>query len=206
MKSYILIDRSGSMGGTWAEIGPSVDAYGAKLPAGTDICAIVFDNYIDEIWDGKRSGLKDALAKVRPRGMTAIYDAIGHLGEKIAADSPDKAQIVIMTDGWENASQKLNNAQARAILTEWESAKGYDVIYMGANFDSIGEQAAAMGGAMNKAVNVSGGDYRSTMAAVGARGTSYFAGQTMSYDDLEDTITTAAETKKAVPGEGADAS
>src|ERR1700754_3626901 len=127
--SYILLDRTGSMEPIWSEALSSVNAYAnglATLDGGprvdADIPLAAFDAQDRLQFDVLRSGVdaerwrKVTNDEVNPRGMTPLYDAIGkivHLAEK---DRPEKAIIVIMTDGEENSSQEMTKASAKAAL------------------------------------------------------------------------------------------
>ena len=110
--SYILLDRTGSMSSMWAEALSSVNAYAAGLasleggPAvDADVTLAVFDAQeglqFDVIRDNvdatKWRNVTDADAS--PRGMTPLYDAIGRIVSVAETDRPDKAVLVIMTDG-----------------------------------------------------------------------------------------------------------
>jgi uncharacterized protein with von Willebrand factor type A (vWA) domain len=127
--SYILLDRTGSMEPIWSEALSSVNAYAdglATLDGGprvdADITLAVFDAQDGFQFDVLRSGV-DAerwravtSKEVSPRGMTPLYDAIGRIVTLAEKDRPEKAVIVIMTDGEENSSTELNKKAAKAAL------------------------------------------------------------------------------------------
>jgi len=85
-----------------------------------------------------------------PSGWTALLDAVGatvnSLKKKIAsmqeADQPKKVVFVILTDGQENASVEYKRAQIKSMLEEQQSKHNWQIIFLGANFDSFAEGAS----------------------------------------------------------------
>lgn len=73
-----------------------------------------------------------------PNNLTPLYDAIGKTINSL--DGEDKALIVILTDGFENAS-KEHTQKSIFDLIEKKKKKGWTFVYLGANQD-----AWAMGG------------------------------------------------------------
>ena len=70
---------------------------------------------------------------IAPRGMTALYDAIGHM----FADMPmTPAKVVIVTDGEENASKQFTKRQVMDQITE-RRRLGWTFIFLAANQDAI---------------------------------------------------------------------
>lgn len=202
MKTYILLDRSGSMMTGWNE---TVGALGAFIDGmkthkkKAKIHLAAFDGVLEgveyaKVFDGKRKDYRPkVLEAYPPRGNTPLYDAVAALGKVIAADQPEKAQIVIITDGFENASKECNLDAAKAFIKAWE-AKDFDVIYMGASFEGATQQAAAMGIAAGQTVNMTDKSaYAGTMSAMSTRNTSYAKGLVSNDDDLGDDIRDAAD-------------
>lgn len=71
-----------------------------------------------------------------PRGMTALYDAIGRTITKLKASGTKNNIVVILTDGYENSSREFNSEQIKKLITECE-ADGWKFIYLGANQDAF---------------------------------------------------------------------
>lgn len=83
-----------------------------------------------------------------PRGMTALYDAIGRTIHAVEAWSREHAWkervlVLIVTDGQENASKEYTFQAVRALIEQKEK-EGWNFAYMGAHQDSY-----AVGGALN---------------------------------------------------------
>ncbi|MCA8900912.1 MAG: VWA domain-containing protein [Hyphomonas sp.] len=156
--SYILLDRTGSMSGIWDEALSSVNAYAGNVSgeAGDvvpELTLAVFDAHDGLQFDVlRRSVTPDKWKPVTndeasPRGMTPLFDAIARIIAMAEADKPEKAMIVIMTDGEENSSREVTKAGVKAALERVEK-RGWEAVFLGAEFanfadaDSVGIGAA----------------------------------------------------------------
>lgn len=80
-----------------------------------------------------------------PRNTTALLDAIGRtindVGERLAAlpeaDRPAKVILVIITDGYENASHEFRHSQVQAMIERQRTQFQWEFVYLGANQDAI---------------------------------------------------------------------
>ena len=200
MKTYILLDRSGSMQTNWIETMGAMTTFieGLKKKSKVHFAAFDGSSHMEYkvILDGKRKDFDVAVMDANPpRGNTPLYDATGELSKVIAHENPDKAQIVIITDGYENASREWTQDGVKTLVKGWEHA-GYDVVYMGASFKDAVVQSAAMGIHAGKTVNMAdSAAYGETMTAMSTRNTAYASGSTSGEDDLEDDIRKAADGK-----------
>ncbi len=191
---FILLDRSGSMHGLWAEALGSINAYVQKLAddnVDTGVTLVVFDSHngklefnvirdriIPSTW---RSVSRDDAI---PRGWTPLNDAVGQIVSLAKAGNYDKVAIIIMTDGLENASKELNINQAKALLDECRS-KGWQVIFLGANFDNAA-QAQSYGTQSPATVQAAAGNLRaSTTILADKRGLYGATGQSINFTDDE---------------------
>ena len=154
MQAYILLDRSGSMQSLWVEALSSVNAYAKELANKKDgptvdshITLAVFDEQAGLQFDVLRRK-QPALhwetvtdADASPRGMTPLLDSLIRIIALADADKPDKAVIVVMTDGQENASKEVTRDGVKAAL-ERVKAKGWEVVFLGANFDNVADASS----------------------------------------------------------------
>lgn len=167
--SFLLLDRSGSMGGAmWIEALGSINAYvkavAEKLPQ-DKVTMAVFDgaNNFEVIRDAVAAKSwpvvtdKDA----SPRGSTPLYDAIVKLCASATKEAIKKTTIVIMTDGAENASQEATKDTAKAAL-DAARKKGWDVLFLGANFDAM-HQSGDVGTQSMHTINVAHGSMVNSM-------------------------------------------
>lgn len=200
VSSYILLDRTGSMSDIWDEALGSVNAYAAavgKLEEGeaddleTSVTLAVFDYQEGFQYDVLRKDVEpNAWANVTnddvsPRGMTPLFDAINRTITMAEADNPEKAVIVIMTDGHENSSREVTRQGAKAALDRAE-ARGWEVVFLGAEFANFGD-ADAVGVSSNKQMAVSAGSLSATQERLARKARDYGKGEEAEiYFDAED--------------------
>lgn len=104
-----------------------------------------------------------------PNGNTALYDAMGTALTTLEAcmGPKDKAVVLIVTDGQENASRTFHAQQVRTLVQRMEGTGRVTVLYVG-NVDFGTEQARLLGISL---ANIAQNDYRSlrrTKAAYGS--------------------------------------
>lgn len=189
VSSYILLDRTGSMSDIWDEALGSVNAYAAavgKVEDGeaddldTSVTLAVFDYQEGFQFDVLRKDVEPAAwdvvtnDDVSPRGMTPLFDAINRTITMAEADNPEKAVIVIMTDGHENSSREVTREGAKAALDRAE-ARGWEVVFLGAEFASFGD-ADAVGVSSNKQMAVSAGSLSITQERLAKKARDYGKG------------------------------
>ena len=190
VSSYILLDRTGSMSDIWDEALGSVNAYAAavgKVEEGeaddleTSVTLAVFDHQEGFQFDVLRKDVTpDAWAnvtndEVSPRGMTPLFDAINRTITMAEADNPEKAVIVIMTDGQENSSQEVTYEGAKAALDRAE-ARGWEVVFLGAEFSNFAD-ADAVGVDRSKQMAVSAGTLSVTQERLAKKARDYGKGE-----------------------------
>ncbi|MBQ8160566.1 MAG: VWA domain-containing protein [Clostridia bacterium] len=98
-------------------------------------------------------------------GSTALLDAMGYGIEKIekvyrALDEqyrPEHVQFVIITDGYENSSEKYTKAMIRSLIDRHQEKDGWDFLFLGANMDAVAE-AASLGIQADRAVTAMADD------------------------------------------------
>lgn len=164
-----VMDRSGSMQSIWND---AVGSYNSMIqrqkdePGDATFTLIAFDNeYTEVIHDVAMRDVPELdKTVVFPRGGTSLLDAIGRTlrtaSERWEAtreeNKPSRILVSIMTDGQENSSREFNRAQVSetiAGLTNRENNRAqWDVIFLGANMDAIGE-AMDFGLAANRVAN-----------------------------------------------------
>lgn len=185
--SYILLDRTGSMEPMWTEALSSVNAYADGLAAldggprvDADITLAAFDAQDGLQFDVLRDGV-DAEAwrkvtnrEVTPRGMTPLYDAIGRIVSLAEKDHPEKAVIVIMTDGEENASTEMTKKAAKAALDRVR-AKGWEVVFLGAEFSNF-DDAESVGQSASRNMAVSKDQLSDSMNRLAQKSKDFAAG------------------------------
>jgi von Willebrand factor type A domain len=186
MHAYILLDRSGSMQSLWTEALSSVNAYAKELTNKTDGKTV--DAHVTlAVFDGQEGLQFDVLRKKQPalhwekvtdqdaspRGMTPLLDALIRIIALADADNPQKAVIVVMTDGQENASREVTREGVKAALDRVKT-KGWEVVFLGANFDNISD-ASAVGVAGAKQMAMASGTIGASMERLAKKSRAYAA-------------------------------
>ncbi|MEM1105437.1 MAG: vWA domain-containing protein [Pseudomonadota bacterium] len=190
LHSYILLDRTGSMADLWDEALISVNSYaqtvGEARPGETadalsnEITLAVFDHQAGLQFDVLRRKTEPGAwrdvtsSEASPRGMTPLFDAIGRTMALAEADNPDRAVIVIMTDGHENASQEYSREAAGAALDRAE-ARGWEVVFLGADFGQFGD-AQGMGVAQGKTMGIRAGSMQESLDRLATKARDYGTG------------------------------
>lgn len=189
LEVFVLVDRTGSMASRWDETLSAVNGYVEKV--GKDTPDTKFTVAVFDLQDGLQfdvvrdavtlpnwKGLTDADAT--PRGMTPLYDAIQRMIAKVEASNPDKAVVVVITDGEENSSRETTKEQAKASIDRCKG-KNWQVVFLGADFDAF-DQAHMVGVDRGQTMTSTTGHYDKAMRATAVNTSSYASsGASMSY-------------------------
>ncbi|WP_448951742.1 hypothetical protein [Labrys neptuniae] len=193
MKTYILLDRSGSMQVRWTEALSAVNVYASDLTKyeesrGSGIVLAVFDGYEGLKFEILRNAMTTADWKpvnpeeLVPRGNTPLFDAIGRITALASEEKPERAVFVVMTDGAENASREITREGAKAAFDRCRE-RGWQVVFLGADFDAF-DQAASVGTDRGRTLRTSAGHYAAASKATSARARDYLSkGTEMTYSE-----------------------
>jgi len=194
---YLLLDRSHSMSTQWGEALGSVNGYVENLPGKTNVVVATFDTISYDVVRNTTAREFKALTNedAMPRGSTPLFDSAARMMWRVLDDKPERAIFVVMTDGEENQSRYFRQADVKSLAAQLESKK-YEVIFLGANFDKVGDTAKSFGVADNKWTNISTRNLNQYMTGTMATSSAgYFAtGATMNF--------TAADKAAAVSDAG----
>lgn len=139
---FVILDRSGSMESVKAA---TIDGYneylnGLRNEADVRWNLVLFDDRFEYPIEDQPVRRVKALTRRSyvPRGMTALIDAICMTltDAQDQVREGDKALVVIITDGLENASKEYRAAQMRKLIQKLESRKNWTFTYLGANQDA----------------------------------------------------------------------
>ena len=159
-----ILDRSGSMSGLESD---TIGGYNSLLEkqrkevGDAAVTTVLFDDQYEMVHDHAAIGkVKDITNKEYfARGMTGLLDAVGktinHVGNrhKNALDSevPSKTMVVIITDGFENASREFTLPQVKQMIERQKTKFGWEFLFLGANIDAV-STAEGFGISANRAV------------------------------------------------------
>lgn len=195
---FLLLDRSGSMGGLWVEAISSINAYVHKLAqekVDTGVTLVTFDSphggmRFDILRDRiTPSTWRDVTeTEASPRGMTPLNDATAMIINLAKVGNYDKVAITIITDGHENDSREYKGSQGIQRIKELLDqcrAKNWQITYLGANFDNA-TQAASYGAAPTSSVLMASGNFVEATRSLGAKRSAYAAtGQSINFSEDE---------------------
>ena len=145
-KTHIIciLDRSGSMSSIMSD---SIGGFNTflkqqkDLPDEATITVALFDDNYELIYDNVDIKEAKELTSTEwyPRGMTALYDAIGKTINtekaninKLGKNRPNKVLVCIVTDGLENASNEFQINDIKKLIKECEN-DDWNFIYLAAN-------------------------------------------------------------------------
>ena len=111
-------------------------------------------------------------ADCAPRGGTQLYDATSKLINLVEADNYDRAVIVIMTDGEENSSTEIRDPNVVKQRLDKLRERGYQVIFLGADFDNA-RQSYSLGGSYDNTISASSTNLAGTMRGMAAKSALY---------------------------------
>ena len=149
----LIIDRSGTMSSLRddkvAGLTTLVEAQ-KKQPGLLTISMVSIDNQVEL---QHQMATPDAVSiQLEPRGGTALYDGMGCGLNTLQADidalpdhaKPETVQVVVVTDGHENASGEYNGVTIKSLVTEKTKDHNWDIVFLGANQDAV-MKAAELG-------------------------------------------------------------
>lgn len=169
VEAVLIVDRSGSMGTIAKQTIMGINEFiqeQKKSDKNVKITVALFDNEyllpVDGVLAENVQGFTNETYV--PRGMTALYDAIGrtidNVGNRLANtpenERPSKVLIAIFTDGYENASTDYSSDLVKERIEHQTNKYGWDFVFIGANQDAIltaGGLGIGTGSALTYAAN-----------------------------------------------------
>jgi len=141
----IVSDRSGSMGDSREEAQGAINHFLNDQKGEEGDCNVTFvefDNVYDVLHDGVSVEDVPEYTLV-PRGMTALYDAVGTaittVGERLAKtpekDRPSLVSVVISTDGLENASREYSLQDVVKMIKTQKEEFSWQFTFLGVELD-----------------------------------------------------------------------
>ena len=150
-----ILDRSGSMDSVIGEAISGVNTFikdQRKVDGQANVTIALFDIAYDLIYDNVNIDTVPDITRdvYYPRGMTALYDAIGktidNVGNRLANtpedERPENVIVAILTDGMENSSYKYTSSKVKDMIKHQEDKYNWTFIYLAANQNAfeVGQQ------------------------------------------------------------------
>jgi len=152
----VIFDKSGSMHTISAEAVGMYNRFLAEqqaLPDYAELSLIQFDDQYEEFCTCKP--IKDCVPLVDgetyvPRGMTALYDAVGRTINKIGKrlknlpeeERPARVLCIIITDGRENNSREYTDKVVKEMIEHQKTKFSWDFIFLAAGLNAFQEGRA----------------------------------------------------------------
>src|ERR1017187_1456227 len=140
---FFILDRSGSMTGIADETIGGFNAFvddQKEVPGKATFSLVQFDHEYHLVHDDISLSEVPTMTRdtFRPRGMTALYDAVGKTIARFKDDNPKNTKTIvqILTDGQENSSKEYSFTQVQELIKEVEEKHGWDVFFIGANMNT----------------------------------------------------------------------
>lgn len=152
VEMVFILDRSGSMAGFEADTIGGFNSLIEKQkeePGEAYVTTVLFDDKYELLHD--HVNIKDVpeltIKEYRPRGMTALLDAVGRtinsIGERLANtpedERPSQVMIMITTDGYENASKEFKLDQVRQMIQHQQEKYSWLFMFLGADMNAVNE-------------------------------------------------------------------
>jgi uncharacterized protein YegL len=179
----LVLDRSGSMSSCRVETVESINEYINEIQK-----EAVEGVFTLSTFDNKSIDIPISRIPVReltilgqdiliPRGGTPLYDAIGtavHDLSTFTYKEDEKKVLVIVTDGYENASREYTSDAIKQLIEE-KTKEGWLILYLGADHDAF-TQSRHMGFETAKTLHYAKRDSRDAFKAVATRTSTYYKG------------------------------
>jgi len=179
----LVLDRSGSMSSCKVETVESINGYINEIQE-----EAVEGVFTLSTFDNKSIDIPISRIPVRelttlgedilmPRGGTPLYDAIGtavHDLSTFTHTENEKKVLVIVTDGYENASREYTSDAIKQLIEE-KTKEGWLILYLGADHDAF-TQSRDMGFESTKTLHYSKRDSRDAFKAVATRTSTLYKG------------------------------
>lgn len=145
----IILDKSGSMSSQAGDTIGGVNRLVAEqkaLPGGFTASLYQFNESLEEVQNFTELNT----ANYQPAGATALIDAacqvIDREGAELATlpekNRPDKVVVLIVTDGYENASKKFKKVDLQERRRIQADIYKWQFVFLGANIDAFAEASS----------------------------------------------------------------
>lgn len=172
MKVYMLLDASGSMVSNWIETLGAINSFvTSRADSAIKTITLAAHDASDRM---RYRTLRNSVSikewrsvssdEVSPGGGTPLYDAMGKMLTQILSENPERALVVVITDGYENSSVEWNEKSVKVLMNTLKE-KNVEFTFIGADFDAF-NQASGVGVHYDMALNMTKGNYRATFTTL----------------------------------------
>lgn len=207
----LVVDRSGSMNyppGIVLEYNGALETWLTTLKSqpnieNTTIRTVYFDDELE--WDPRYKVADAPTPVIHPRNRTALYDATAAMIVDIASDleDTDRALIVVITDGDENASTEYRDwNRLKKLMDGKQALDNWTFVFLATELDGSNARFAGVTGATNSSgYNKSAVGLRSMGNTLSTATTNYHAGTQASIkEDFFNNATNVVDPKQKGTG------
>jgi hypothetical protein len=201
---FVILDRSGSMSSCQDATIKGYNEYLEKMQAEKDVrwnLCLFDDKFESPVTNMGVTDVPKLTPKTFvPRGSTALVDATCRTlnDAKSRIKDNEKALVVVITDGYENASHEYSAEQMKNIIKELEAKKNWTFTYLGADQDawSVAQHYGfTKGNTVNYSSSSTGVGNTFTTMSVASSNLVRSAKMSLNSDDSKDAFYTAAQKK-----------
>ena len=143
----IVLDESGSMSVMGKEPVEAINMFlneQKKLDIkGSTLTLYKFNTNVTKVYEDSKLEDFEKFSDYNPKGMTALYDAIGKAIED-KKDITNDVTFLIITDGENNSSKEYNRVNINNLVDKMKKENNWDFTFLGANQDSY-KQGGSIG-------------------------------------------------------------
>jgi hypothetical protein len=143
----LVVDRSGSMDAIRGDAEGAINSFideQKQAPGRATFTLVEFDSVVETVHENVDIQTVGKY-KLRPRDMTALFDAWGRTmtktGEFLASLSEDERPgnviFVVVTDGHENASREFTQPLVKEMTERQRNDYNWQVVFLAANMDAV---------------------------------------------------------------------
>jgi len=199
----VLLDRTGSMVTIKSETVSGLNEFikTQKLGEGDAVMTLVqFDS--QDPYEVKYTAVpiqnvkEMTMDEFEPRAMTPLHDAMGRMiatvGSRLSNlsedDRPDKIVMVILTDGYENASKEYTGEKIKEMIAHQREKYNWEFVFIGAGVDAV-TMGTALGIDPNLTINAASANvdvaYAMTSEKINTYRSKYGTAASLAYSDKE---------------------
>lgn len=162
----LIVDRSGSMNAILADAQGGVNAFiKDQRDCGEAFFTLVeFDDQYEAVHNQIELSMLTEEYVLKPRGMTALLDAVGKTCGGYTPKGNGKVIVAIVTDGEENASHEWTRPDLFDMITKKREDDKWEFLFLASGQDAI-QEGSSMGFATMDNVNYNAHELGATKSA-----------------------------------------
>lgn len=165
--NILLVDASASMSSNVESVNKGiVDLFVEQKDNKDRFTFLTFNTAINSVIDADFNEIncENVTRYIVNQGLTALYDAVGHVYEMVLNECPENVNITVITDGHENSSKTHTLTSLKTLREKIDKMCNINVTFICENEDVLNNNSAIISHA-NESCEVSG-DYSEAFRTV----------------------------------------